>query len=81
MVLDAIGEEFNTLSATSITDAWKMYRRRLMENFGILSEVMSAKDITELSMKIDETINSKNADSGGLTPMDQARIFLSTKPN
>jgi hypothetical protein len=74
--LNAIGLEFNELSEVSVNDAWKMYRRRLMENFGILSEVMSAKDITELCMKIDENLRGKSEGSGG-SPLDEVRRFLS----
>jgi len=79
-VLNAIGLEFNELSEVNVNDAWKQYRKRLMENFGILAEVMSAKDITELCMKIGENISGKSADSGGMTPLDETRNFLGTKP-
>jgi hypothetical protein len=78
--LNAIGLEFNELSEVNVNDAWKQYRKRLMENFGILAEVMSAKDITELCMKIGENISGKSADSGGMTPLDETRNFLGTKP-
>jgi hypothetical protein len=81
MVLNAIGAEFNELSENNVTDAWKMYRRRLMENFGILAEVMSPKDITELSMKIDENIRGKSGEGAGMSPLDEVRAFLGTKPN
>lgn len=74
-MLNLIGQEFNELSERNVTDAWKMYRRRLMENFGILCEVMSPKDITELSMKIDENIRGKNTGDGG-SPLDAVRNFL-----
>jgi predicted alternative tryptophan synthase beta-subunit len=70
-----MGQEFNELSETNVTDAWKMYRRRLMENFGILCEVMSPKDITEMSMKIDENQRGKNPGEGG-SPLDAVRNFL-----
>jgi hypothetical protein len=79
-VLTRMGQEFNDLSETNVTDAWKTYRRRLMENFGILCEVMSPKDITELSMKIDENIRGKNPGEGG-SPLDAVRNFLNDTVN
>jgi hypothetical protein len=79
-VLDSIGQEFNYLSERgSTTDAWKMFRRRLMDNFGVLSRVMSPKDITELTMKIDENIRGKGQDIGSITPLEETRLFLSDK--
>lgn len=74
-MLTSIGKEFNTLNATNAAQAWKMYQRRLMENFGVLCEIMTPKDITELSMKIDEKM--KFTPSGGAgSPIDEVRIFL-----
>lgn len=71
-----MGQEFNELSEDNVLDAWKKYRKRLMENFGILCVVMSPKDITELCMKIDENIRGKNPGEGG-SPLDAVRNFLS----
>jgi hypothetical protein len=77
-VLNEIGAEFNRLSEKSTADAWKMYRRRLMENFGVLCEVMSPKDITEMSMKIDENLRGKAIGENG-SPLDECRQFLDGK--
>jgi hypothetical protein len=73
-VLDAIGAEFNELRADNKVKAWKVYQQRLMENFGILCEVMTPKDITELSMKIEE--NLKDTSGTGGSPLDEVRLFL-----
>jgi hypothetical protein len=75
-VLNEIGIEFNSLSETDPIQAWKMYRRRLMENFGLLSEVMSPKDITELCMKIDENVRGKSTAEMG-SPLQRLEEFLS----
>lgn len=80
-VLNAIGLEFNALSEADPVAAWKTYRRRLFENFGLLSEVMSPKDITELCMKIDENVNGKGTRAMG-NALDQVKEFLNgTKVN
>jgi hypothetical protein len=76
-VLNRIGLEFNQLVEEDPVLAWKTYRKRLMEHFGILCEVMSPKDITELSMKIDENIRGKNGIETG-NPLDQVREFLNS---
>jgi hypothetical protein len=44
----------------------------------ILCEVMTPKDITELSMKIDENMRGKNAAHNG-NPLDAVREFLGAK--
>jgi hypothetical protein len=67
--------EFNELSEDNPMEAWKRYKKRLMENFGILSEVMSPKDITELCMKIDENMRVKGTAGMG-SPLDQVKEFL-----
>lgn len=79
-LLTRMGQEFNELSEDNVLDAWKKYRKRLMENFGILCVVMSPKDITELCMKIDENIRGKNPGEGG-SPLDAVRNFLNDAVN
>lgn len=74
-LLTSMGQEFNELSEENVLTAWKKYRKRLMENFGVLCVVMSPKDITELCMKIDENIRGKNPGEGG-SPLDAVRQFL-----
>lgn len=75
-MLSAIGMEFNELRDSNKMKAWRTYQQRLMENFGILSEVMSPKDITELCMKIEDNITSTSGGSSE-SPLDEVRSFLS----
>jgi hypothetical protein len=75
-VFTNIGLEFNHLRALKgKTEAWRTYQIRLMENFGKLCELMSPKDITELSMKIEENLKTE-AGSGHGSPLDECREFL-----
>jgi hypothetical protein len=74
-VLNAIGAEFNELREDNKTNAWRTYQKRLMENFGILCEVMTPKDITELSMKIEENLKT-DVGGAGASPLDAVRLFL-----
>jgi hypothetical protein len=73
--LNAIGAEFNRIRPDNKTLAWKTYQQRLMENFGILCEVMTPKDITELSMKIEENLKTDVGEAGA-SPLDEVRLFL-----
>jgi hypothetical protein len=74
--LNRIGMEFNELREKNKIKAWKTYQKRLMENFGILCEVMTPKDITELSMKIEENM-STDVTGAAASPLDAVRDFLS----
>ena len=75
-VLNEIGKEFNQLRSTKgKTEAWKTYQRRLMEHFGILCEIMTPKDITELSMKIEADMKTESG-SGQGSALDEVRKFL-----
>lgn len=74
-VLTRIGLEFNRLREDNKVKALKMYQRRFMENFGILCEVMSPKDITEICMKIEENIKADSG-SGVGDALDQCAAFL-----
>lgn len=77
-MLTQIGIGFNKLRAKNKTEAWKWYQRRLNEEAGVLCEIMTPKDIIELSMKIENDIK---ADSGAGTgdPLDEVRLFLGPK--
>ena len=79
-VLDDIGQEFNQLREENKMKAWRTYQMRLMENYGILCELMTPKDITELCMKIEENITSTVSGTQE-TPLDECRNFLSGKAN
>lgn len=57
-----IGLEFNVLRQRNRTLAWRTYQQRINEHAGILSEIMSAKDLVELSMKIEDYLKDE---SGG----------------
>jgi hypothetical protein len=77
-VLTRMGMEFNKLREENKVKAWKMFQRRLNENFGLLCELMSPKDLTELSLKIENDIKSESGSSTG-GALDQVREFLSGK--
>jgi hypothetical protein len=77
-----MGEEFNRLIEKSFVEAWTTYRRRLMENFGILCAVMTPKDIMEQSMRIDDKVDERlrgSGPGGGGSPLDITHEFLSEK--
>ena len=48
-----IGNEFNKLRATNRALAYRTKQQRINEHFGILSEIMSAKDLNEEGIPID----------------------------
>jgi len=81
-VLTEMGIEFNHLREKNKTQAWKTYQRRLNENAGQLCEIMSMKDIVELSMRIESEIKSESGGTSG-SALDEVRGFLSddAKPN
>jgi hypothetical protein len=78
-VLTKIGQEFNKLREDNKVKALKMYQRRLMENMGILCEVMTPKDITEICMKIEDSIKTESG-SGVGSAMDEVSRFLGESP-
>jgi hypothetical protein len=74
-----MGNEFNEISDRSGPgEAWRMYRRRLMENQGVLCQVIPPRDMMDMCMKIDESVRQK-ADSDGMTPLEETRNFLGGK--
>jgi hypothetical protein len=78
-----MGLEFNRmLEENGPTEAWKMRQRRLNEHMGILSEVMSVKDIMEETRRIGEYLRtgSGGANGGTESPLDAVREFLDDKP-
>jgi hypothetical protein len=82
-ILSQMGLEFNRmLEENGITEAWKMRQRRLNEHMGILSEVMSVKDIMEETRRIGEYLKSGSGGGAGGTesPLDAVREFLDDKP-
>ena len=64
------------------TEAWKMRQRRLNEHMGILSEVMSVKDIMEETRRIGEYLKSGGGGvaGGSESALDMVRDFLDDKP-
>lgn len=79
-VWNDIGAEFNELrEKKGRAIAWRTYQKRLNEHGGILCEIMSAKDLVELSMKIEENISKEDADSDEETGLDYVRNFLEGK--
>jgi len=70
-----MGQEFNVNREKNKTEAWKIFQRRLNENAGALTEIMSAKEIVELSMKIEESMKTESAHGTG-NPLDEVRLFL-----
>jgi hypothetical protein len=78
-VWNNIGAEFNKLrESKGKAIAWKTFQKRLNEHGGILCEIMSAKDLVELSMKIEDNMKDEGGeeDESGL---DYARKFLEGK--
>lgn len=77
-----MGEEFNKLvEEEGEAKAWQVYGDRLMGNIGTLSRIMSPKDVTDMRMKIGESIRGKGQELNEKTPMDEVREFLSGKAN
>jgi hypothetical protein len=78
-----MGLEFNRmLEENGPSEAWKMRQRRLNEHMGILSEVMSVKDIMEETRRIGEYLRTGSGGPNGGTesPLDAVREFLDDKP-
>lgn len=67
--------EFNKNREKNAHQAWKIYQQRINEHCGVLSELFSAKDLIELSMKIEAHIKSDSG-SGEQSGLDYARAFL-----
>jgi hypothetical protein len=76
MVWTKIGVEFNNnRERLNAGQAWKIYQKRLNEHCGVLSRLFSAKDIVEISMKIEANIKSDSG-TGEQSGLEYARSFL-----
>ena len=75
-VFTNMGLEFNKLRAEDgKTVAWRTYQIRLMENFGKLCTIMSAKDIIDKCQSIEAELKTE-AGNGHGSPLDECREFL-----
>jgi hypothetical protein len=77
-----MGLEFNSMMETDPVAAWRTRQKRLNEHMGILSEVMSVKDIMEETRRIGEYLKSGSGGGAGGTgsALDEVREFLDDKP-
>jgi hypothetical protein len=74
-----IGLEFNELRQSNRAKAYRRKQQRIHENFGILSEIISAKDLLDEARKCEEFMTGDEGSKGG-SALDQLASFLNGKP-
>lgn len=75
-----IGNEFNKLREHNRSVAYRTKQRRINENFGILSEIMSPKDLLEEGRRCEEFMGEERGTHGG-NALDELSDFLNGKVN
>ena len=78
-VWTAIGNEFNELRQTNRSRAYQVKQQRINENFGILSEIMSPKDLLEEARRCEEFMSSGETTARGGNALDELSDFLNGK--
>jgi hypothetical protein len=76
-----MGLEFNRMmEEDSPIMAWRTRQKRLNEHMGLLSEVMSVRDIMEETRRIGEYLKQGTAGGAGSgSALDEVREFLDDK--
>ena len=75
----AIGNEFNKLRASNRSHAYQRKQQRINENFGILSAIMSPKDLLEEARRCEEFMSTGETHSHAGNALDELSDFLNGK--
>ena len=73
-----IGSEFNANREKNRTLAYRVKQRRLNENFGILTAIMSAKDLNDEIRRCEDFMGTDPGSQGG-NAMDELCDFINGK--
>ena len=73
-----IGTEFNKLRAQNRANAYRTKQQRIHEHFGILSEIMSPKDLLDEARRCEDFMGEREGTTGA-SPLDELANFLNGK--
>ena len=74
-----IGNEFNRLRMESRSTAYRTKLQRIHEHFGILSALLSPKDLLEEARRCEEFMGEERG-AGNASALDELADFLNEKP-
>lgn len=74
-----IGTEFNRLRLQNRALAYRTKQQRIHENLGILSDLMSVKDLLDEARRCEDFMGDKES-SAGKSPLDELADFLNGSP-
>lgn len=78
-VWTVIGTEFNRLRMKNRALAYRTRQQRIYEQFGILTEIMSPKDLLEEARRCEDYMGERESPGVG-SPLDELADFLNGKP-
>ena len=74
-----IGKEFNELRTRNRAEAYKRKQQRINEFFGILTEVVSPKDLLDEARRCEEFMGGSETPQGA-SALDELAKFLNGTP-
>lgn len=74
-MLNAIGNEFNEYRDNNRTIAYRMYQHRLQEHCGLLSYILSPKELMDMVIKLEDYISKDNT-ADDKTAVEEVHDFL-----